>query len=71
MTTPSTIIAALALVGVSCSQEMAERVLAAHVKRKAILNTVIGSQALSGVHISRAVAERSYERAYAKPLIEV
>lgn len=71
MTTPQTIIAALAVVGVRCSQEMAERVLHEHVVREAIIETVIGSQAMSGVTISRATAERAYDRAYAKPLIEL
>jgi len=71
MTTPQTIIAALAVVGVKCSQEMAERVLRERQKREAIIETVIGSQALSGVHVSREMAEASVDRAYAKPLIEL
>jgi len=95
MTTPQTIIAALSVVGVRCSQEMAERVLedactiksfadylkpdyhsveeyyAAKANREAIIETVIGSQALSGVTISRETAEASVDQAYAKPLIDL
>ena len=69
MTTPQTIIAALAVVGVRCSQETAELVLMEHRKRDAIIGTIVGSQALSGVDMDRDMVAASVDRAYAKPRI--
>jgi hypothetical protein len=39
--------------------------------REAIIQTVIGNMALSGVHITREMAEASYEKTMSKPLIEL
>lgn len=40
-------------------------------ERESIIQSVISSQALSGVHVTREMAEAAFERAFRRPLPDI